>query len=105
MAEIITATTTPGVGKLALVDWLKGLLLAVISAVLTVVYTSVQAGVLKFNWPLIASTAAITAISYILKNLGTGATTIISPPPGAGQVTVNIPIKGSSVDTTVPKTQ
>lgn len=47
----------------------KGLILAVLTSVLTVIYTTVQAGSLTFNWSLIATTALTSALSYLLKNL------------------------------------
>ena len=47
----------------------KGLILAVLTSVLTVIYTTVQAGNLTFDWSLIASTALTSALGYLLKNL------------------------------------
>jgi len=71
--------TFSGLGKLTLGDWERGLLLAVIGAVLTVLYESFSKG-LPTDWVklqpvlLTALGVGVTAgISYILKNLGTGA--------------------------------
>ena len=50
-------------------DFLKGLILAVITAVITIVYTSVQAGSLTFDWKVIGTTALSAALAYITKNL------------------------------------
>lgn len=47
----------------------KGLILAVLTSVLTVIYTTVQAGSLSFDWNLIATTALTSALGYLLKNL------------------------------------
>lgn len=50
-------------------DFLKGLVVAVITAVITIVYTSVQAGNLNFDWKAIGVTALSSALAYIMKNL------------------------------------
>lgn len=50
-------------------DFLKGLVLAVLTSVLTIVYTSLQSGSLVFDWKAIATTALTSAIGYITKNL------------------------------------
>jgi hypothetical protein len=52
----------------------KGLILAVLTSVLTVIYTTVQAGSLSFDWKLVATTALTSAIGYLLKNLFTNST-------------------------------
>ena len=57
--------------KLNLADFGKGLLVAVLSAVFTVVYTTLQAGSLTFDWKAIAVTALTAALAYISKNLFT----------------------------------
>ena len=66
------------IGKLALNDWTKGLLVAVVSAILTVIYDGLSRGV-SLNWPSLKPTllsglsVGLTAgIAYILKNLSTG---------------------------------
>ena len=105
MAEI-TATTTPGIGKLAWIDGLKGGIVAAISAALTTIYQAISDGSFdKINWKVVGLAALGMFISYLLKNIFTPSQTIISPPPGAGQVMVNIPAKGQSADTSVKKTQ
>jgi GTPase Era involved in 16S rRNA processing len=50
-------------------DFLKGLVIAVLTSVLTIVYTSLQTGSLVFDWKTIATTALTSAIAYISKNL------------------------------------
>jgi len=47
----------------------KGLILAVLTSVMTVIYTTVQTGSLSFDWKLIATTAITSALGYLLKNL------------------------------------
>lgn len=50
-------------------DWLKGLLIAVVTAVLTIVKQTVEAGSLSFNWEAILTATIAAGSAYILKNL------------------------------------
>lgn len=50
-------------------DFIKGLILAVLTSVLTIVYNTLQAGSLVFDWKSIGTTALTTAIAYLMKNL------------------------------------
>ena len=52
-------------------DFVKGLFIAVITAVITVVYTTIQTGTLSFDWKTISTTALSAALAYIMKNLFT----------------------------------
>ena len=52
-------------------DFLKGLLMAVISAVISVLYTSAQSGTLSFDWKAIQFAAVTAALAYLTKNLFT----------------------------------
>jgi hypothetical protein len=47
----------------------KGLIVAVLTSVLTIVYNTVESGSLTFDWKLIATTAITTGLGYLLKNL------------------------------------
>lgn len=48
----------------------KGLIVAVISAVLTYAWTAMEAGGLTaIDWKVVGSTAVISAIGYLMKNL------------------------------------
>lgn len=49
-------------------DGLRGLIMAVIGAVLTPVLQSLQAGDLTINWQSMLNVAIITGSGYILKN-------------------------------------
>ena len=49
-------------------DFLKGLVMAVGTAVATVIYQSIEAGSLKFDWKVIGLTAAGSALVYLMKN-------------------------------------
>lgn len=50
-------------------DFLRGLVVSVLSAVLTIIYQTIQAGSLTFDWKAIGTIAASAALGYILKNL------------------------------------
>ena len=52
----------------------KGLILAVLTSVMTIIYTTVQAGSLVFDWKLVGTTALTSALGYLLKNLFTNST-------------------------------
>ena len=55
--------------SLNLNDWLKGLVVAIISAVLTLLIQQLQTG--NIDWKDVAGVGAIAGMSYILKNLAT----------------------------------
>lgn len=50
-------------------DFVKGLVIAVLTAVITVVYTTVQTGSFTFDWKEISVAALSAALAYITKNL------------------------------------
>lgn len=77
------ATTTTTSKKFALnaQDLLKGLLVAVLSPVFTIMYTSFSAGSLTFDWKAIATTAGSAALGYLMKNLFTPAATVTPVSP------------------------
>lgn len=104
----IVTTTTSKKFSLVLNDFWKGLLVAVISPVFTIVLQSLNAGSLTFDWKAIGTTALIGLLSYLSKNFFTPAVTKISMPEGqaavAGQnVTVSIPKPGETLTTDVKK--
>lgn len=51
------------------VDFIKGLVIAVLTAIITVVYTTIQSGVFSFDWKAISIAALSAALAYITKNL------------------------------------
>jgi len=55
-------------------DFLKGLIMAVLSSVITVVYQTVEAGSLTFDWKAIGTIALTSGLAYIMKNLFTNST-------------------------------
>jgi hypothetical protein len=54
-------------------DLAKGLIVAIGSAVIATVQTSLQAGSLNFNWQLISTVALGAGVAYISKNFFTPA--------------------------------
>jgi len=50
-------------------DWIKGLVIAVLTAVITVVYSTIQAGTLMLDWKAISIAGISAALAYITKNL------------------------------------
>lgn len=50
-------------------DWIKGLVVAVLTAVITVVYSTIQTGTLVLDWKAISIAAISAALAYITKNL------------------------------------
>lgn len=52
-------------------DFGKGLIVAVLTAVITVIYNTVQTGSLVFDWKSISVAALSAALAYITKNLFT----------------------------------
>lgn len=50
-------------------DLIKGLAVAVITSVLTIIYGTLQTGSLAFDWSAIATAALTSAIAYLMKNL------------------------------------
>jgi bacteriorhodopsin len=50
-------------------DFIKGLIIAVITAVITLLYNTLQTGSLTFDWKAISTAAASAALAYIMKNL------------------------------------
>lgn len=57
--------------SLNLNDFTKGLMVAIIGAVLGIITSTINAGSLAFDWPLIGKTALLSAIAYLTKNLFT----------------------------------
>lgn len=53
-------------------DWMRGLVIAILTTPLTIIYDSVSIGVLTFDWKKIIATAIAGGIAYILKNVLTG---------------------------------
>ncbi|WP_461451070.1 hypothetical protein [Mucilaginibacter sp.] len=59
--------------RIDLKDLAKGLIVAIGSAVIATIQTSLQAGSLNFNWQLIGTVALGAGVAYISKNFFTPA--------------------------------
>lgn len=64
-------TFTP-LGKFQLSDIWRGLVLAILTAPLTIIYETLQKGSLTFDWKMIGGVALAGGVSYVFKNLLTG---------------------------------
>jgi hypothetical protein len=58
--------------RLNILDFLKGLLMAILVPALIVIQTSLEAGQLTLDWKIIATTSLAGGIGYLLKNLLSG---------------------------------
>ena len=58
--------------KLNILDFLKGLLMAVLVPILIVIQTTFENGQLVLDWKLIVTTSLASGIGYLLKNLLSG---------------------------------
>lgn len=52
-------------------DFIKGLVVAVASSVVTILYSTLESGSLSFDWKQIGIVALTSAIGYLMKNLFT----------------------------------
>ena len=50
-------------------DLAKGLILTVLTSVVTIVYNTVSVGSLTFDWQAIGLTALTSGLAYLMKNL------------------------------------
>ena len=58
--------------KLAQNDYVKGLAIAILTAVLTVLYSAIkESGLVGIDWGLVTQTTILATISYMLKQIGT----------------------------------
>jgi hypothetical protein len=67
---------TSSLFSLDFTDLGKGLLVAIGGSVVAAIETSVQAGVVTFNWQAIGSVALAAGLSYLGKNFFTTAKTV-----------------------------
>lgn len=75
------ATATAGKWLLDKKDLIKGALMAVISAVLTTVYSAVETGGLEtINWSAVLKVAVVTGLGYLIKNAFTPQQIVITNP-------------------------
>jgi len=79
----MATTTTSKQFSINVNDFLKGLIVAVVSPVFTVLIDSLNQGTLNFNWKAIGITALSALLAYLTKNFFSPTTTVITnnPPP------------------------
>ena len=58
--------------KIKMSDWERGLVVAILTTPFTIIYDSVSAGGLEFDWKKILAAALAGGLGYLLKNLVTG---------------------------------
>jgi len=61
-------------GTIKISDWWRGLIVAIATTPLTIIYQSITATPMSlvFDWKAIIGAALAGGIAYILKNIGTG---------------------------------
>ena len=69
--------TTSGKGQFDLRDVAKGLIVAVVTPIFTIITNSLEAGTLTFDWKSIIGTAIAAGLAYLAKNFFTASQTII----------------------------
>jgi uncharacterized MnhB-related membrane protein len=57
-----------GFAKLNIEDFFKGLIVAVLSALVTFLYNTMESGEVVLNWKMIGTTSLTAALAYIIKN-------------------------------------
>jgi len=62
-------------------DIIKGLIVAVITPVFTIIIASLNAGSLTFDWKAIGITALTAGLAYIVKNFFTPSAIVVDAPP------------------------
>ncbi len=67
---------TSSLFSLNLLDIGKGLLVSVSSAVVAIIYSSLQSGSLSFDWKQIGATALAACVAYLAKNFLTPASLV-----------------------------
>jgi len=57
------------IGTLSAYDFLKGLLVSMLTTTITMVYTCLEAGSIKFDWHTIGVASLCSGVGYIIKQL------------------------------------
>lgn len=73
----MTTTTTSTQFTLNVSDLWKGLIVAVITPIATIIISSLNNGSLTFDWPAIWKTAVAAALAYLLKNFLTPSAIVV----------------------------
>ena len=72
--------------SLSVQDWLKGLLVAVIGAVISLIQTSITAGSFEFDWQSIWKVAMAAGVAYLSKQFFTGTPAKVQIDPAKTEV-------------------
>lgn len=75
-----STTVTSKQFTISISDIWKGLIVAVITPVITIIISSLNAGSLTFDWKVIGVTALTALLAYIIKNFLTPSAVIIKDP-------------------------
>jgi len=75
-------------GTIKVSDFWRGFIVAVLTAPLIIIYDTVNAGSLTFDWKKIVGVAIAAAIAYLLKNMATGVNgrLLTNAPGGPGKL-------------------
>jgi len=68
---------TSGLYSLDFNDLIKGLIVAVIGAVINTIKDSITAGTFNFNWEKIGTVALVSGLAYLSKNFFTGSKIVL----------------------------
>jgi hypothetical protein len=83
----LQVVTTSKKFSLQLNDFWKGLIVATITAPITIIMNSLQAGTLTFDWKNIGIVAATGLLGYLVKNFLTPAQTVVTGTPAPDATT------------------
>jgi len=98
----VTTTSTSKQFTINLSDFWKGLLMAVLVPIITIVTQSLDMGSLTFDWKAIGISALSGLLAYLVKNFFSPSITKITPPPDASRVTIDIPAPGKTIKSDNP---
>lgn len=94
-----TTTVTSKQFTLNVSDLWKGLIVSVLSSVITIITNTLAEGSLTFNWKLIGITALSTGLAYIVKNFLTPSEIVVK---NAEESTVKMVKEGNAEVTVTP---
>jgi S1-C subfamily serine protease len=103
-ATPVTVTTTAKKYAIGLLDIGKGLVVAVISPVIPIIYATLQSGSFVMPWKNIGITAASAFVAYIAKNFFSPSTTTITGAPEGSAINIPAtPTAGKTINTIATK--
>ena len=87
------SVTTSKQFSLNISDVGKGLIMAVLTPALLIIYNSLQAGSLTFDWKQISTSAGAAGVAYLLKNFMSAPVTTVTPPATTPGTTTEAEVK------------